>query len=373
MRRLFLALIILSMEISVSIAGETEDHRAWQHGIDLIRVDGKLLVVWGSSGNPPKANLGSDWQHEVYFSWLDSESTKINPQLLVSRPEAQEPPSTAINSKGTLLMTCEDGEDGINQRAGLWDSSLRVARNYPFTIKRGGHSGHVAAMQDRFLVAYSEGWVEDGGFLDLGTGKNIYARVVGEGGKLKPETKVSVDDNPQHRDGWPLVAGSDRNWLVVWQRFPELSLQSALINATGRVVTRRKIIDNLPLRYAYDVEFAPQLEAYVVAGSSGDAGFLSLVSMNGEIIKTRQGLPPMASESRIVLGWDGAQLIGVYPIRPSGIAIVRISDDTVDLVKVINHPYRWDYSGTTGIFVAKDRVLFATLSTTGLHLFFVDL
>ena len=64
-----------------------------------------------------------------------------------------------MNSKGTLLMTCEDGDGGINQRAGMWDSSLRVLRKYPITIRRGGHSGHVAAMGERFLVAYSEGWV----------------------------------------------------------------------------------------------------------------------------------------------------------------------------------------------------------------------
>ena len=54
-------------------------------------------------------------------------------------------------------------------------------------------------------------------------------------------------------------------------------------------------------RYAYDVEFAPQLGSYVVAGSSGDRGFVSLVSLTGEIVKTRQGLPSMAAETR--LGW----------------------------------------------------------------------
>ena len=354
-----------------------EGDQAWQHGIDLIRVGDKLLVVWGSSGNPPRPNLGGDWQHDVYYAWLGIEAaqevTQISPRTLVSRPEAQEPPSVAINSRGTILMTCEDGDGGINQRAGMWDSSLRVLRKYPITIKRGGHSGHVAAMGDRFLIAYSEGWVEGGGFLDLGTGKNVYARVVENNGKRGHEIKITSDSDLNHRDGWPLVAGSDRNWLVVWQRYPELTLQTALISTSGGVVTRRQIIDGLPLRYAYDVEFAPQIESYIVAGSSGDGGFVSLVSLTGEIVKTRQGLPPMASESRIVLGWDGTHLIGVYPVRPRGIAVVRISSDAVELVKVIDHPYQWDYSGTTGAFVAPGRVLFVTLSTTGLHLIRVDL
>ena len=198
----------------------------------------------------------------------------------------------------------------------------------------------------------------------------MFARVVENNGTRGREIKVG---GPPHRDDWPLVAGSDRNWLVVWQRHHDLSLQAALISASGDVVTRRKIIDGLPPRYAYDVEFAPQLELYVVAGSAGEGGFVSLVSLTGEIVKTRQGLPPMTSESRIVLGWDGAHVIGAYPVRPRGIALVRISSEAVELVKVIDHPYPWDYSGTTGAFVAPGRALFVTLSTTGLHLISVDL
>lgn len=86
----------------------------------------------------------------------------INAQVLVSRPEAQEPPSVAINAKGTILMTGEDGNGGINQHAGLWSSSLHVRRAYPMTIRRGGHSGHVAAMGERFLITYGEDWAERG-------------------------------------------------------------------------------------------------------------------------------------------------------------------------------------------------------------------
>ena len=47
-----------------------EDHRAWQHGIDLLRVDGKLLLIWGSAGNPPRPKLGGDWPHDIYNACL---------------------------------------------------------------------------------------------------------------------------------------------------------------------------------------------------------------------------------------------------------------------------------------------------------------
>jgi len=52
---------------------------------------------------------------------------------------------------------------------------------------------------------------------------------------------------------------------------------------------------------------------------------------------------------------------------------VRLSADAIELVKVIDHPYAWDYSGTTGTLVAPERVLFVTLSTTALQLIPINL
>ena len=228
-------------------------------------------------------------------------------------------------------------------------------------------------MGDRFLVAYGEGWVNGGGWLGLGTGENVYARIVGNDGQPGRETRLTANRESRPRDSWPLVAGSDRNWLVVWQRYPELTLQSALVDASGKVVKRNQIIGALPLRYTYDVEYSPQLAAYVVAGSSAGEGFVSLVSLAGEILRTQRGLPPMASESRIVLHWDGAQLIGAYPVNPRGIAVVHLTANAIALAKVIDHPHAWDYTGTTGMFVTPGRVLFVTLSTAGLRVIPVDL
>jgi hypothetical protein len=366
-RSRFSGLLLLLLGLAAVAGDQEEDHRAWQHGVDLLRVGEKLLVVWGSPGNPPRSNLGGDWQHDVYYAWVKGD--KLEPQVLVSQPEAQEPPSAAINSRGTILMTSEDGNGGINQHAGLWDSTLNVLQKYPFTIRRGGHSGHVAAMGDRFLVAYSEGWVDGGGWLNLGTGNGVYARIVENDGTRLPEIKIATG----HRDGWPLVAGSDRNWLVVWQRYPELTLHAALVNAAGKVEVQRQISGGMPLRYAYDVEYSPQLAAYVVAGSSGDGGFVSLISLSGDILATARGLPPMVSESRIVVGRDGSRVIAAYPVKPRGIAVVRLTAGAIELAQVIDHPYAWDYPGTTGIFLTPERLLFATLSTTGLKLLPVDL
>lgn len=365
-----IAALLAGFALAFAASG-AEDHRAWQHGIDLVRVGARMLVIWGSPGNPPKPNPGGDWQHDIYYAWVADGSKDLDPRVLVSRPEAQEPPSAAINSNGMILVTSEDGHDSINQLAGLWDSALKPVRAFPFTIRTGGHSGHVASMGRRFLVAYSEGWVEGGGFLERGTGKDVYARIVEDDGRLLPEVKLTGSD-PAHRDGWPLVAGSDRNWLVVWQRYPEMSLQAALIDGKGAVAARRTLMGEMPVRYAYDVAFAPQLGAFVVAGSSGDSGFVSLVGLDGKVMASRQGLPPMTSESRIVLGWDGKRLTGVYPVRPRGVAVVRLSATAIEPVRTIEHPYEWDYTGTTGAFVTPGRVLFLTLSRAGIRQVLVE-
>jgi len=370
---LFLALALAAFAGAAQeaqVAGD--DHRAWQHGVDLVRVDGRLLVVWGSAGDPPRPNLRSDWPHDIYYSWIDApaatDGAVIEARLLVSGPEAQEPPSTAVNARGTILVTAEDGNGGINQHAGMWDATLRVRRAYPFLIRRGGHSGHAAAMGERFLVAYSEEWVKEGGFRGQGTGRDIHARIVEDDGTVREEIEIATG----RRDDWPLVAGSERNWLVAWQRHPEHTLQFALIDAAGRVARRGEAGGGLPLRYAYSVDYAPRLSAYVLTGSAADGGFVVLVGLDGEILRTRRGLPPMASESRMVISHDGPETVGVYPVLPSGIAVVRLSAAAIDFDRLVAHPYAWDYMGTTGTFVAPGRVLFATLSKTGLRLIHVD-
>ncbi|HTJ96970.1 MAG TPA: hypothetical protein VL381_05830 [Rhodocyclaceae bacterium] len=364
-RTLMAALMALSL---IGTADAEEDHRAWQHGVNVVQLGERWLVVWGSPGNPPRPNLGGDWQHDVYYAWLNAPSagdvTLSDPKVLVARAEAQEPPSVAVNAAGTLLMTSEDGSDGINQYAGMWDSNLKVLRAYPFMVRRGGHSGHVAAMGDRFLISYGEDWVDHGGFLDRGTGKDIHVRIIENNGKRGKE----IDIASGHRDGWPLVAGSDRNWMVVWQRYPDMTLHSVLVDAKGKLSSSREISQRMPIRYAYDLEFVPGLAAYVVAGSSGEAGFVARLNLSGEIENIQHGLPPMVSESRILTRCDGKQCIGVYPVRPKGVAVVRLSAGGTELLKLIDTTQEWDYMGTAGAFVTPERVVFATLTTSGIRL-----
>jgi hypothetical protein len=351
-----------------------EDHRAWQHGVDLLRVGGKLLAIWGSAGNPPRPNLGGDWPHDIYSAWIEPGSgyLAINPQVLVARPEAQEPPSAAINSGGVILITAEDGEDGINQRAGLWDAALRPLRPYPYTIRKGGHSGHAAALGERFLIVYGEGWQDGGGFMDRGTGRDIHARIVAGDGK--PGAEIHLANG--HRDGWPQVAAGEKNWLAVWQRYDGLALYAATISPTGQAGAARRVAQGLPQRYAYDVAWAAALQRYVVAGNSAGAGFVALLDSDGQVHHLQGGLPPLVSEARILIGGSaagpGTAVTAVYPVSPRGVAVLRLEVGAAQLVRVVDYPHQWDYMGSTGLFIEPARVLFVTLSLEGTRAFCVD-
>ncbi len=344
------------------------DHRAWQHGMNLLKVGSRYLLVWSSWGNPPRPviNPEGNWEHDVFYSWLDPSNPQLNPQTLVTDEEAQEPASAAISSSGRILMSCEDGKGDINQHAGLWDSSLTPIVQYPFTIRDGGHSGHVAAMGDRFLVVYSEGWIDGGGVDGLGTGDDVWARIVDGDGNMGDEIPVSVSKDDDKRDWWPMVAASDHNWLEVWQRYPSDTLHGVIIGADGTVQSRFQITDNIDY-YHYSATYLPSLGLYAVTGTRLDGGFISLITPDGTVISTQTGLPAAVRESKLITQARGGGVIGVYPTEPNGAAIVRISYGGVDLVRTAPDLYPWDYMGTDGMFVGRHRVLFATLSKHGVR------
>jgi hypothetical protein len=367
--RLLAALLLCAAPL---VAGSTQDHRAWQHGINLLKVDARYLLIWSSWDNPPRPRLSGNWEHDVYYSWLDAAQPRLAIRTLVSHPEAQEPASAAVNSRGTLLVTWEDGHGGINQNAGLWDRSLRALTPDGLRVRDGGHSGHVAALGERFLIAYSEGWVAGGAFLDRGTGKHLHARIVAADGSIGPEIDIAIGQDPDRRESWPLVAASAHNWLVVWQRYPERSLRGTLIDRDGRVTRRLRIAKRLNEGYEYDVRYAPGLDRFVVLGSADNHGFVTLLDTAGNIMARAERLPRAVGESQIVLSPSADAVTAVYPTAPTGIAVLRITRAGVRLAKRIAHPHAWDYIGTVGAFTTPDRVLFATLSRAGVQLIVID-
>lgn len=352
---------------------EATDHRAWQHGMELLKLDGKNLLIWSSWGNPPIANPEPDWEHDIYYTWVDSCANHISsPTLLVGGYEAQEPPSAAVNNRGKILLTWEDGTQGINQYAAFWDGSAAQV-NKQFLIATGGHSGHVAASRDRFLVTYSEGWMEaEDSFRGLGTGKHLRARIIEDDGRTGPEIRIS-SGTPERREDWPVVAGSDKGWMITWQRYPQRTLHTVVIDHAGAILQRTLIVEDLRVGYHYDVQYLPALKAYLVLATTTTGGVAVLMDVHGQIIARNDDLPPLASESRFVWSANPAGVVGVYPAMPSGIAVIQVSTEKIALQKTLASDFQWDYIGTAGTFVSDSKVLFATLSTEGLKMFTFNL
>lgn len=367
-RRLFAFILII---LPTTLIYAEQDHRAWQHGIELLSLKGRNLLIWSSWGNPPVINPGKDWQHDIYYSWMDSCANITTPALLIGGHEAQEPPSVAVNNTGKILLTWEDGSNGINQYAALLDENIQNTKN-TFLIRAGGHSGHVAASKNTFLVAYSEDWIDaDDGFLGRGTGKNLFARIVDDNGHAGPEIRVSPGTQ-QQREDWPLVAGAENGWLIVWQRYPERTLHAVVISHAGAILRQTLVAKDLRVGYHYDVQYIPALKSYFVLATTTTGGVAVLMNVDGKIIARNEKLPPLVSESRFVWTKGTAGIIGAYPVMPSGVAVIHISAERIALQKIHSPVYQWDYIGTTGTFVSPSDILFATLSTEGLKTFTVD-
>ena len=156
------------------------DERRFMHGIDFASAgEHKSWVFFSSSGLPPRgANRDGSWPHDVYVGeWSPGAARLSGVHIFISRDEAQEPVSVAQNSAGNIFVSFEDGWNAprtVSQRYGVYRADLSPIRPYPQDVESGGHSGHVTAVGERFVVFYSADWVDGGGVDNLGTGGGVY-------------------------------------------------------------------------------------------------------------------------------------------------------------------------------------------------------
>jgi len=351
------------------------DLRSYQHGIDFVPLpDGRYCLIWSSAGNPPiRIGRRGGWTHDIYYSAFDPAAPRIDPIALISYPQAQEPSSAAISGDGHIMVTMEDGwntEESIAQRYGVYDTSLSPVLAYPQMVLDGGHSGHVAAVGNRFVVFYSEGWVDGGGVDNLGSGDNVHAAVYSSTGA--PEATVNVAVGPATRDWWPILAGCETRACLVWQRFVDgetyADLMAAMLDpATGALAAEPVVLQSGVKYYVYSVAYIPSVGRFLILGAlHAGGGFGYLLDENGAVAADNASLPPIVRESQsAVRDADGSALVA-HITAPTGLMVLSVTPTDITLKRTVEDDYPWQYCGTDGIFLDPNTVFIASLSSAGL-------
>ncbi|MBM7457160.1 hypothetical protein HNR62_003072 [Oceanisphaera litoralis] len=399
-RSMVLALLALCGPVAA------QDMRAYQHGIDILPLPtGGYVSIWASE---PAERLrlgpvgGEDWQHNVYAGFLsfstDSASKPLSgrksmqmapykvhfsPQLLLAAPNAtaQEPASSAITADGHIMVTMEDAyqaEHTLMQSYAIFDTRLQPVAPYQQMVFDGGHSGHVAAVGNRFVVFYSEGWITGGGVDNLGTGDDVWLSTFSSTGK--PLTRKAVVVGDDTRDWWPVLAGSPDVALLIWQRFIAGTSRARLMYAlyhplTNMMVTSPKALRDDLQYYTYDVQYLAAARQFLITGTTRQqTGFAYLMDERGKVTASNTSLPPFVREAQPAIsserhGGNNGSIRErvVYPVSPSGLMVLSIAPNDVRLAQMIEHDYLWGYAGTDGVFVDNHYLYFQTLSPNGLQ------
>lgn len=374
---------------------EDEDCRSYQHGIDLVKkTDGNYWLIWASSGNPP---TGPDadwcWTHDIYYSAIDRENPLISPFIIIEEDEAQEPASSAIARDGSnnIMITNEDGYNvddyDVGQRYGVYTEELDDVKPYTAdsatnTVALGGHSGHVAACGNYFVVHWSDGWDDSiEGADGIGTGEDVLLDVYDTSGNHVRRVELATDTD--ERDWWPLIAGSNSVVCMAWQRYNDDDATSSLMYAVynpdpdtnpstnvGTFVIPKTNLDSLDNMkyYTYDVQYYESIDRFMIRGTyaGNESGFAYLINPStGAIVDSKTDLAPIQRECQSAASLSGASVTVVYPTYPNGVEILSVTASTITLTKKVSGTTNWSYIGTDGYLKDANTAVFFTLSTIG--------
>ncbi|WP_322069741.1 hypothetical protein [Paraburkholderia bannensis] len=348
------------------------DERRFMHGIASASAPGGgTWVFFSSSGLPPRgANRDGSWPHDVYVGeWKPGQRRLSGVHIFISRPEAQEPVSVAQIPSGTIFMTFEDGWNApreVSQRFGVYRQDLKPVMAYPNDVESGGHSGHVAAVGSRFVVFYSQDWVDGGGVDNLGTGGGVYVKVYNGAGKLERRVDVAA----HVREWWPMLAGSPTRALLLWQKFIPgdtiARLRYAVLDpSTGELVHAPDALDDLRVEYyTYAAAWVPGANRFLVEASRSDGrSAVMAIDEMGRVTARLTCLPATVREAGI--GVDGNTAF--VPTRDGRLMALELSGDSITLRGLIRAPFAWGNTGALGIAHGQGLQHFISLSPTGLR------
>ncbi|RQU43622.1 hypothetical protein DF147_16600 [Burkholderia cenocepacia] len=349
---------------------DTGDPRRFMHGIGVADAgDGKRWVFFSSSGIVPRGALRSgNWPHDVYVGeWLPDKRRALRVRTFISRPEAQEPVSIAQNARGDIFVTFEDGwntSQEVSQRYGVYRRDLKPIKPYPNDVESGGHSGHVATVGDRFVVFYSADWVNGGGVDNLGSGNGVYLKTYDAAGRVLNHVAVA----PHRREWWPVIAGSPRNALLVWQKFIEGStdatLEYAMFDPVAAKLETFGSLNGAIQYYVYSAAYVPDIDRFIVITTAADdRGVAMLIAPDGRRTATLDCLPASVRESDIGVSGTHAYV----PTRDGRLLTLALAPADIAVSGVQRSPIPWGSTGVAG-FPARGTVMhFVSLTPSGMR------
>lgn len=348
----------------------TGDPRSFMHGVGSADAgNGKRWIFFSSSGIVPRGALpNGNWPHDVYVGeWSPGSRRTTRIRTFISRPEAQEPVSVAQNARGDIFVTFEDGwhtSQEVSQRYGVYRRNLAPVKPYPNDVESGGHSGHVAAVGERFVVFYSADWIDGGGVDNLGTGGGVYLKTYDAAGRLLNR----VDVAPHSREWWPVIAGAPHRALLVWQKFipdsTHATLEYALFDpATAKLEPRGEWHETIRY-YVYAAAYVPAIDRFiVVATTSDDRGVAMLIDQDGRRTATLDCLPATVRESEVAVAGARAYV----PTRDGRLLALSLSPDKIAVRGVQRSPIPWGTTGIAGFPASDTQIHFVSLTTAGIR------
>jgi len=373
-----LILVAFVAGLIVTRAIAADDLRSYQHGVDLVpRGDGQYWLIWSSSGNPPRGQ----WTHDIYRALINPTCPSITPQTLISRSGAQEQSSADVSADGKIMVVTEDDWNVSNlvaTRYGVYNASdLSGVKPYPQMTYDGGHSAHVSAVGNRFVVWYGDEWCDGGGVDNLGSGRDLKVAVYDSSGNLERHEYIQGPGNcniAAQRNWWPIVAGSSDRAFLLWQRFVSSSASYAKLMyqvynpVDGSLMPASPVqIEGAVEFYTYDVQYYPSIDRFLVVGTyNSGGGFAYLFDNNGTIVAQNTALPAIPREVQPAerAFSDGVKV--VYPRSPNGALVLWVTGSSISLDQTISDSYNWSYIGTDGIFLNDTQAYFVSGSASGL-------
>ncbi len=245
-------------------------------------------------------------------------------------------------------------------------AALRPIKPYPQQVESGGHSGHITAVGDRFVVFYSDGWVNGGGVDNLGSGNGVYVKVYdGRGRRLHD---INVAD--ERREWWPMIAGGTTRALLAWQQFvpgqSEANLKIAILDPVSGRVTGEQLLHKHLQYYTYSVTWLPAVERFLLVGVAKGNGFADLIDSEGKVRASISCMPATVREAGIAVSdrtaytpaADGRLL--QFEVGPDSLAL------SGTLMNADGKPVQWRPVGSVGLLRTSGSLDWLSLTERGL-------